>query len=178
MDKYTQAMKEAMASVGNSVILHTLEFRHPQFLDDAGNKIAARIVRDVADLYAPIEAGAPMDAGQWVSFSSVPFDIVPMSEDATANPEVTISVDNISRLLEPYLEIASASTQPVEVTYRPYLSNAIQDGCQMVKPYTMIVSSAISTVSNVTITARMEDILNRAFLWKIVTSDVYPSMGQ
>ena len=43
----SQALREAYASAPSDVvILHTLELRHPAFVDDDGQSIAIRVVRD------------------------------------------------------------------------------------------------------------------------------------
>ena len=45
----SQALKEAYASAPSEVILlHTLELRHPSFVDDNGNPTAIRVVRDLS----------------------------------------------------------------------------------------------------------------------------------
>lgn len=177
-DKYKQAMKEAIASVDSNVILHTLEFRHPAFKDDAGLTTAIRVVRDNMNLVAPLEDDAPLHAGQRVTFIGMPFDVVPPPEDATANPEITIKLGDVAGLIDKYLDMAATSTVPVEVTYRPYLSEAIEMGCQLNKPHTMLVSSATSTYNEVSIQAKMDDILNRSFLWKTASPDLFPTLAQ
>ena len=54
----SEALREAYASAPSDVvILHTLELRHPSFLDDDGQPIAIRVVRDNQDLTARLEAG-------------------------------------------------------------------------------------------------------------------------
>ncbi len=177
MSKYKQALQEAMASVGEQVILHTLEFRHPAFVDDAGNPTAVRIVRDNANLVAPLEADAPMDAGRWVTFIGCAFDLVLPPEDGSPSPEVTIRVDNVARMLEAHLDAAANSMAVIEVTYRPYLSGAVADGVQMDSPYTLVVSSVSSDIMSVTATARMADIGNKAFLWETITAERFPTLA-
>ena len=54
-----QAIREAYASAPtDTVILHTLELRHPAFADDDGRPTAIRVVRDHVDLTARLEADA------------------------------------------------------------------------------------------------------------------------
>lgn len=178
-DKYEQAMAEAVASVsGDGIILHTLEFRHSAFRDESGNLTAARIVRDTMDCTAPLEDDAPLQAGVWVTFRGVPFRFKPPPEEPAANPEVTIEVDNIARYIEPYLELGANSEEAVLVTYRPYLSDALADGCQIAEPYTLVVTNVVSNMTTVTITAKMEDVTNKAFLWENITSQMAPTLVQ
>ncbi len=50
----SEAIKEAYASApSEQIILHTLELRHPAFVDEAGQPVAIRVVRDTSDLWAP-----------------------------------------------------------------------------------------------------------------------------
>ena len=176
MNKYTEAMKEALATVDEQIIYHTLEFRHPGFIEN-GVVTAVRVVMDTMTLIAPLEANAPLHAGQTVEFVGLPFEFMPPSEEPTSNPQVTIKLDNVSQMLEPYLDIASNSEYPIEITYRPYLSGAINDGPQIPNPYTLIVTDVSSSVSDVSITAKMEDVTNKAFLWDNVTIDRFPSLN-
>lgn len=177
MSKYKLALQEAMASVGDQVILHTLEFRHPAFIDDTGNLMAVRIVRDNANLVAPLEAAAAMNGGQWVTFIACAFDLVLPPEDSSPSPEITIRVDNVTRMLEAHLEAAANSMDTIEITYRPYLSSALADGVQMDYPYTLIVSSVSSDIMSVTATAKMADIGNKAFLWETITAERFPTLA-
>ena len=72
----SQAIKEAYAAAPSDVvILHTLELRHPAFVDDAGEPTAIRVVRDHADLTARLEPGAPLDGGAMVTFIAMAFDL-------------------------------------------------------------------------------------------------------
>ena len=44
----SEAIKEAYASApSQQIILHTLELRHPAFVDEAGQPVAIRVVRDI-----------------------------------------------------------------------------------------------------------------------------------
>ena len=71
-----QAIREAYASApADTVILHTLELRHPAFADDDGRPTAIRVVRDHVDLTARLEAGAPLDAGEAVRFVALAFEL-------------------------------------------------------------------------------------------------------
>ncbi len=77
----SQAIKEAYAAAPSGVvILHTLELRHPSFVDDDGNTTAIRVVRDHADLTARLESGVLreswpatlIDDGDIVTFVALP----------------------------------------------------------------------------------------------------------
>ena len=71
-----QAIREAYASApADTVILHTLELRHPAFADDDGRPTAIRVVRDNVDLTARLEAGAPLDAAEMGAVRGVGFRV-------------------------------------------------------------------------------------------------------
>jgi len=68
------ALAEAYAAAPSDVVvLHTLELRHPAFRDDNGNPTAIRVVRDHADLVARLEASAPLNPVEMVTFTALAF---------------------------------------------------------------------------------------------------------
>lgn len=122
MAELSEALKEAYASnpVGQ-VIVETLEFRHPSFVDGNGNPAAFRIVNQFEDVFATLEATTPLQPGQTVQFVAFAFSVqLPGFEEGQA-PTLKITVDNVGRELMEQLELATASQAPIEVTYRPYL---------------------------------------------------------
>lgn len=115
----SEALREAYASASDVVILHTLELRHPSFLDDDGQPIAIRVVRDNQDLTARLEAGAPLNSGAMVTFIAMGFDLELPPIDTAPVPEISITLDNASREIVKHLDAASDSQSKIEVTYRP-----------------------------------------------------------
>ena len=119
----TEAISEAYASAPSDVvILHTLEIRHPNFIDDNGKPTAIRVVRDHKDLTATLEKTAPINAGEKVTFISFAFDISLPPVDDKSSPEAVITIDNVSREIISNIERAVTSQDVIKVTYRPYLS--------------------------------------------------------
>jgi len=141
-DRLQAAIKEAYASAPSGVIIiHTLEFRHPNFLDDYGVRTAIRVVLGHQNLTAKLEASAPLDPGAYVIFVPMAFELELPNIEHIAVPEVGISIDNVSREIEDNLRIAAASPYPIEVTYRPYLNTDLTNP-QMDPPLTMELISA------------------------------------
>lgn len=65
----SEALKEAYASADSEIIiLHTLELRHPAFVDENGLPTAIRVVRDNVNHICRLEESAPLNAGQDVEF--------------------------------------------------------------------------------------------------------------
>lgn len=113
----SEAIKEAYATApSGEVILHTLEFRHPEFTTPL------RVVRDKADLDATLEAEAPENAGEVVTFVQYAFDLELPDVTDGSSPELTLTIDNVSRDIVAYLDLAANSQDLIEVTYRAYLS--------------------------------------------------------
>ncbi len=140
-DRLQQAIKEAYASVGGEVIIHTLEFRHPNFVDDFNVPTAIRVVLGYKPLTAKLEDTAPLDPGAFVTFVPIAFDLDLPNIENIAVPEMGISIDNVVRDIEDNLRVAAASPYATEVTYRPYLESDLTQP-QMDPPLTLQLTSA------------------------------------
>ena len=171
-----QAIREAYASApADTVILHTLELRHPAFVDDDGRPTAVRVVRDHVDLTARLEAGSPLDAGETVRFVALAFDLELPPVDAAPVPEISVTLDNVSREIVRHLDAAATSLERIEVTYRPYLSTDLE-GPQMDPPITLTLTEVEVDVFRATGRARMLDIGNRAFPAETYTAKRFPGL--
>ena len=172
----SEAIQEAYAHAPtDAIILHTLELRHPDFRDDSGNPTAIRVVRDQKDLEARLELEAPMDSGEWVTFVAMGFELDLPAVDTTPLPEIVVTLDNVSREIVRYLDVAAESQSFIEITYRPYLSNDL-DGPQMDPPITLVLSEVEVDVQRVTARARMMDIGNKAFPSRTYTAREFPGL--
>ena len=158
-----QAIREAYASASSdTVILHTLELRHPAFVDDDGKPTAVRVVRDHVDLTARLEADASLDAAEMVRFVALGFELELPPVDTAPVPEIAVTLDNVSREIVRHLDAAATSLERIEVTYRPYLSTDLE-GPQMGPPITLTLTEVEVEVLSASGRARMLDIGNRAF---------------
>ena len=172
----SEAIQEAYAHApSEAIILHTLEIRHPDFRNENGNPTAIRVVRDQIDLQARLEADAPMDAGAIVTFVAMGFELDLPAVDTTPVPEIVVTLDNVSREIVRYLDVAAESQSVIEITYRPYLSNDLE-GPQMDPPITLILSEVEADVQRVTARARMMDIGNKAFPSRTYTAKEFPGL--
>ena len=199
-----QAIREAYASApADTVILHTLELRHPAFADDDGRPTAVRVVgnfadeeswlrlagaevrtvldampaegRDLVGLVARLEADAPKDAGRMVPFIALAFDLELPPVDTAPVPEISVTLDNVSREIVRHLDAAATSLERIEVTYRPYLSTDLE-GPQMDPPITLTLTEVEVDVFRATGRARMLDIGNRAFPAETYTAKRFPGL--
>ena len=199
-----QAIREAYASApSDTVILHTLELRHPAFVDDGGRPTAIRVVRNFADkeswlrlggaevqavidampveghylvgLVARLEEYAPKDGGRMVPFIALAFDLELPPVDTTPVPEITVTLDNVSREIVRHLDAAATSIEIIEVTYRPYLSTDLE-GPQMDPPITLTLTEVEVDVFRASGRARMLDIGNKAFPADLYTATRFPGL--
>jgi hypothetical protein len=174
----SEALREAYASAPNDVvILHTLEIRHPDFKDESGQSTAIRVVRDQTDLVARLEANAPVNAGQQVRFVAMGFDFDLPPVDMAPVPEITVTLDNVSRDIIKHLDEASMSETPIEVTYRPYLSTDLE-GPQMDPPITLVITEVEADSQRVSARARMVDIGNKTFPSRLYTATDFPGLAR
>lgn len=172
----SQAIREAYAHCPSDVvILHTLELRHPHFIDGRGQKTAIRVVRDHQDLNARLEPSAPLQGGEIVHFVALGFDLSLPPLDTTPVPEMLLSLDNVSRLMMQHLDQAVMSAHTIEVTYRPYLSNDLE-GPQMDPPLTLVLSDVDADILRITGRCRMLDIGNVPFPNVSYTAKTFPGL--
>lgn len=174
----SEALKEAYASAPSDVILlHTLELRHPSFVDENGEPTAIRVVRDNINHICTLEDSAPLDAGNAVEFIAMGFDLELPPVEAIPVPEITLTLDNVSTEIIQYLDRAVETQDMIEMTYRPYLSNDLS--CpQMNPPITLVITEIMADISKISATARMMDIGNKSFPAENYTVKKYPGLSR
>jgi hypothetical protein len=176
MADFSEALKEVYASnpVGE-VVLETLEFIHPAFIDDNGNPDSVRVVCDGQDLFATLEPSAPMRPNQTVQFSAFAFDVTLPGFEEGQTPVMTITIDNVGRELTRELEAATQSLQPILVVHRIYLLTDLS-GPQMDPPIQMTVQKATVDVNKVLFTCTLDDVTNVPFPRRLYTPDDFPGL--
>jgi len=153
----TQAIKEAYAAAPtDTVILHTLELRHVALT------VPIRVVLDNQDWVLTLEAGAPVNPGQAVTFIKFRFDFrIPDITDGSS-PEMEVSMDNVDRSIVDGLEAANASPSKLELTYRQY-TNLITSAPQNNPPLHLIVNHCEVNLFRATLRAGFGDTVNKSF---------------
>lgn len=174
----SEALKEAYASAPSDItLLHTLELRHPAFVDENGKPTAIRVVRDNVNHICTLEDSAPLDAGKAVEFIAMGFDLELPPVEAIPVPEITLTLDNVSTEIIAYLDKAIETQDMIEMTYRPYLSNDLS--CpQMNPPITLVITEITADISKISATARMMDIGNKSFPAENYTVKKYPGLSR
>lgn len=167
----TEAIEEAYATApAGQVILHTLEFRHPSFT------APLRVVNDQQDFVGTLEATAPLNPSEAVTFTAFAFDFVPPDVDSSGTlPEVTIAIDNVSREVLAYMDLAANSPNLIAVTYRPFLSNDPSEP-QMNPPLTLTVRTVEADIFRITARASFGDFINKAFPATLYDATRFPAL--
>lgn len=166
----SEALKEAYASAPSDVvILHTLEFRHPNFV------APIRVVSDYKNLTATLEASAPVDAGQTVEFIRYAFRFTLPELTTGGTPEIEIEIDNIDASIIAYMDAAAQSDQLIEVTYRPYLSTDLS-APQMDPPLTLVLHDVECDVFAIRGRASFGDFANYRFPVDTYDQERFPGL--
>ncbi len=174
----SEAWKEACTVAPSGVVqLHTLEFRHPNFRDELNQPTSIRVVLDHQNLTAKLEDDAPLNPGEYVVFIAMAFGLELPNVDSVPAPELKITLDNVSREIENYLAVSTASAFPVEVTYREYLSNDLT-GPQNNPPMNFTLKNPEADDFQVTAQASTSDSGNRQFPNQDYTTQRFPALAK
>lgn len=168
---YSEAYAAAMAvAPEDEIIFDTLEFNHPSFTDDQGNPITVYVVNDHNDLVATLETSVT------VTFKACYFKFSrPPENTASSLPEVGIQVDNVAKLLIPYMQQAVQSRVPITMVWRPYLQSDLS-GPHMLPVLSLTLRSVSTDMNSMTATAGFTDLANRRFPGNEYTSRLFPGL--
>lgn len=165
----SDAIKEAYASSPKIPSVHTLEFRHESLTEPI------RLALWNSNWTASLEADAPANPGETVTFAAYRFDFKKARVTSEGVMVMDITIDNISRVIGQSLTAATQSATPVEMTYREYLSND-PTAPQNDPPTTLEVVDATADLMLVTITCGVESLMNRKFPYEVYTAEKYPGL--
>ncbi|MGY3482218.1 hypothetical protein ACVW1C_000101 [Bradyrhizobium sp. USDA 4011] len=123
MASHSEALLEAYASCPPSArVYHTLEIWQSSF------DVPARVVANVGDDMAfGLEAGAPRNAGETVTFIACPFQASYPEQKEGQPPSTTIKIDNVNRELVPKIRAAQGTREYIQVLYREYLGSDLTE---------------------------------------------------
>ena len=163
----SQAIKEAYASRPKIPIHHTIELHHAAFT------VPIRVKRGAGDILAVLEATAPRDAGQQVTFLGFGFDIKPPDMSG----KCTIEIDNVSREIVRNIELSMEDSTPILMIYRAYIDTDLS-GPQNNPPLELSLISITANAFRVTATAAMMNFNNKVFPGVTYTDARFPSLVQ
>lgn len=169
---YSQAIAAAYATAPeDEIIFDTLELQHPTFLDDEGNPTPVRVVND----HNPLVAG--LETGSTVTFNPCFFKFTRPTEDsASAMPEVSLQVDNVAKILLPYLKKAVGSMIPITMIWRPYLASDLS-GPHMLPVLKLTLRSVTTNMNSVQSKAGFTNLANRRFPGNEYQSNKFPGLS-
>ena len=159
------AIKEAYASCPtNKVILDTLEIRQglvqsPIYLVRSRQGITALDENGTSKTFYPCGFQFSLPAQNEEGFRSL-----------------NIAIDNIGRAVSDFVQAAISEEEPVEVIYRPYLSDDLTTP-QMIPPLVLFLKDLQITTTQVTGRATFMDVVNKKFPSELYTRLRFPSLG-
>jgi hypothetical protein len=169
-DLMTQALAEAYASApADEIIFHTIEMRHPSF------DVPIRVVRDHAVLTATLESNAPANPGELVEFQAFAFDIQMPSINEQGAPQLTLTIDNVSREITAALEQAVVTPYLIEVTYRAFLASDTSQPQTL--PVTLMIRSVSADMFKVTAQCGLRDLTKSAMPRRTYTLEDFPALA-
>lgn len=165
------ALKEAYASAPVGVISYfTMELRHSLLAEPI------RVVRDNADLVAYLEADAPLNPGEEVTFQGFAFDLVRPEVSPGGLPQMSLEIDNVDRSIVASIEAVLGSTELLKATFREYLNTDLS-APQNDPPIHMDVMSVTADAFRVKAVLGFPNLMNRRFPTTAYDSTVFPSLA-
>ncbi len=168
----TDALKKAYATAPtDAVVYHTLELNHASF------EAPIRLVQGFEGITATLEADAPHNGGEEVTFIPMffEFDLPPVRAEEV--PYMDVQIRDASRLVIQPLEDAQENPSAIQMIYRPYLSTDLSQP-QMSPPLILDFEKiTVSTSESLCAGhATFNDFRNRAFPFKNYAPAEYPGL--
>ncbi len=157
MPTHNEALLEAYASCPpSSRVYFTLEIYQASFAEPA------RVVANVGmDMEFGIEAGAPFNAGETVTFIACPFSAEYPEQREGQPPSTKIKIDNVNRELVPKIRAALGVRQYIQVLYREYLDSDLSEPAY--GPVEFQLANVVMVGATLTGTAMVKNLLNKRF---------------
>lgn len=172
----SDALAEAYATApADELVYHTLELRHPAFVDATGRRDSVWLVADNQDLLASVESGAPVRGGLLTRFVAFPFSFSLAPIEAGSLPEIQLVVSSVNRLMVEQLDLAVAAGEEIVAVYRPYLDSD-KTAPQMIPAPSFVLSDVKVTVMRVSARARTSVDLRGAFPRRLYTAALFPGL--
>ncbi|MGY4259763.1 hypothetical protein ACVI1L_006831 [Bradyrhizobium sp. USDA 4516] len=157
MPTHNEALLEAYASCPPSArIYYTLELWQSSFDQPA------RVVANVGDdMTFGLEAGAPRNGGESVTFIACPFEAGYPEQKEGQPPSTTIKIDNVNRELVPKIRAAQGTREYIQVLYREYLGSDLTEPAY--GPIEFELRSVQMVAASLTGTVMVKNLQNKRF---------------
>lgn len=175
---FDEALQEAIASAptgADDIVIHTMEIRHPSFVDDDDAPTSIFLVHDHQDFVATLEADAEVKGGEEVSFISLAFAFQLAPTETAPTPTMLIEVDNVGREIIDRLDAAIVDGRKVQICYRPYL-NGDRSGPKMARPPVYTLSDVKVTPLRITARATSGADLGGSFPRRLYRPQDFPGL--
>lgn len=160
-----EAIKEAFAlAPATQTIIHTLQVRQ------TGVQPSIYIAQSRTGIVALDENGIEQTFLP-VGFQ---FSLPPSSEEGFKSLDITI--DNVDRKASDFVNTAKGSRQPVEMLYRPYLSDDLSRP-QMIPPLILYLKDVEITEYQVKGKATFMDLVNKKYPSVLYQREHFPALG-
>ena len=161
----SEAIKEAYASCPTGkVVFDTLEIRQ------TGVQSPIYLVKSQTPLTADDEDGNE----RTFLPSGFAFSLPPENEEGFRS--INVAIDNIGRAVSDFVELAKSEKVPVELIYRPYVSD-ILTAPAMIPPLVLYLKDIQVNSVQVTGRATFFDIINKKFPSELYTRARFPALG-
>lgn len=161
----SDAIKEAYTlAPPDKIVLDTLEVRQ------IGVQASIYVVRAASELTAFDENGIER------IFEPAGFQLTLPPSNEEGFQSLTITIDNIDRRVSDFIELAKSEKVPVEVVYRPYLSDDLSTP-QMIPPLVLFLKDIQITSHQVSARATFMDVVNKKFPTELYSRLRFPALG-
>ena len=159
------AIKEAYAiAPTQKTLVHTLEVRQEAV------QTTVYLVQSRRQIIAKDETGV----NRTFEPCGFQFTLPPVTEEGYQF--LNVAIDNINRRVTTFVEIAKSSPVPVQLIYRPFLSDDLLGGPQMNPPLRLYLKDVSVTAMQVTGRATFLDLVNKIFPSELYTRDRFPTL--
>lgn len=161
----TEALAEAYASADTRIkVFETIEISHASLPEPL------YFVQDRRPLVATLETS------EEVTFLPLWFNFTLPSAGENGRQDLSLSIDNINRVVSDFIAEAKNYTTPVAIVYRPYLSTDLSTP-QLNPPLRLTLSDVNIGMLEVIGKATFADVVNQKFPKQYYTRDRFPSLG-
>lgn len=150
-----------------------LELRHPTFLDGL-DPAPIRVCLDNEDQEFFLEADAPLNGGEEVTFRACPFELTTPESAEGVTSSAQLAIDNVSQELSSHLDSALTSTDPISVTIRAYCAGDTDEPGEIYEGLVLRQVRLTSTRAEGELT--YEEIEKKAFPRVTYNRDDYPAL--
>lgn len=151
------------------VIIEAIEIRHASF------PAPIRLTNQKSNLTATLEASAPSNAGEAVTFTSAHFELTLPRQGAQGNQSLKMVIGNVDKTVRQHLDIAVANPTPITVIYRHFLSSDTSAPA-VDPPPRLTFKGATADVFTVNAEASTVDWINNKLHKRKYTLEDYPGL--